>query len=53
MGLGINILKNKIETGGKKESSDNEILDDLNKMEYLDDAHMDEDQLDEKNENDV
>ena len=53
MGLGINILKNKIETGGKKESSDNEIPDDLNEMEYLDDAHMDEDQLDENNGNDV
>ena len=53
IGSDINILKNKIETGGKKESSDNEIPDDLNEMEYLEEANMDEDQLDEKNENDV
>ena len=53
MGSDINILKNKIESGGKKEASDNDIPDDLNEMEYFDEAHMDEDQLDERNENDI
>ena len=53
MGSGSNILRNKIETGGKKEASDNEIPEDLNEMEYLDEAHMDEDPLDGQNENDV
>ena len=52
MGLGINNLQNKLESGGKKEYSDIEIPEDLNEMEYVDDVHMDEDPLDGENEND-
>ena len=43
MGSDINILKNKIDSGGTKEESENEIPDDLNKMEYFDEAQLDED----------
>ena len=53
MGSGINILRNKIETAGKKESSDIDIPADMNEMEYLDDGHMDEDPLEGQNESDV
>ena len=52
MGSGINILSNKIETAGKKESSDIDIPPDMNEMEYLDDDHMDEDPLEGQNESD-
>ena len=45
MGLAINILSKKIETGGKKESSDIDIPHDMNEMEYLDEDHMDADPL--------
>ena len=37
MGADINILSNKIETAGKKESSDRQIPTDMNEMEYFDD----------------
>ena len=43
MGSGINILSKKIETGGKKETSDIDIPQDMNEMEYLDEDHMDDD----------
>ena len=46
MGSGINILSKKIETGGKKETSDIDIPQDMNEMEYLDEDHMDDDPLD-------
>ena len=50
MGAGINILSNKIETAGAKESSNIDIPADMNDMEYLDDDNMDEDPLEEQNE---
>ena len=53
MGAGINILSNKIETAGKKESSDRQIPTDMNEMEYFDDDHMDEDPLEGQHESDV
>ena len=53
MGSDINIMKNKIESGGTKEESENEIADDLNEMEYFDEAQLDEDHLDDRNGNDV
>ena len=53
MGLDINILRNKIETAGKKESSDIDLPADMNEMEYFDDDHMDEDPLEGQNESDV
>ena len=52
MGSAINILSNKIETAGKKESSDIDIPPDMNEMEFLDDDHMDEDPLEGQNETD-
>ena len=52
MGSAINILSNKIENAGKKESSDIDIPPDMNEMEYLDDDHMDEDPLEGQNESD-
>ena len=52
MGLAINILSKKIETAGKKESSDIDIPPDMNEMEYLDDDHLDEDPLEGQNESD-
>ena len=42
MGSAINILSKKIETGGKKETSDIDIPEDINEMEYLDEDHMDD-----------
>ena len=45
MGSGINILSKKIETGGKKETSDIDIPQDMNEMEYLYEDHMDDDPL--------
>ena len=45
MGSAINILSKKIETGGKKETSDIDIPKDINEMEYLDEDHMDDDPL--------
>ena len=45
MRSGINILSKKIETGGKKETSDIDIPQDMNEMEYLDEDHMDDDLL--------
>ena len=45
MGSAINILSKKIETGGKKETSDIDIPEDINEMEYLDEDHMDDDPL--------
>ena len=45
MGLAINILSKKIETGGKKETSDIDIPEDINEMEYLDENHMEDDPL--------
>ena len=45
IGSGINILSKKIETGGKKETSDIDIPQDMNEMEYLDEDHMDDDPL--------
>ena len=53
MGLTINILSYKIESAGKKESSDIDIPPDMNEMEFLDDDHMDEDPLEGQNESDV
>ena len=43
-GSDINILKNKIDSGGTKEESENDIADDLNEMDYFDEAQLDEDQ---------
>ena len=43
MGSGINILSKKIETGGKKETSDIDIPQDMNEMGYWDEDHMDDD----------
>ena len=45
MGSAINILSKKIETGGKKETSNIDIPEDSNEMEYLDEDHMDDDPL--------
>ena len=45
MGSAINILSKKIETGGKKETSDIDIPENINEMEYLDEDHMDDDPL--------
>ena len=45
MGLAINILSKKIETGGKKETSNIDIPQDMNEMECLDEDHMDDDPL--------
>ena len=52
IGAGINILSNKIETAGKKESSDRHIPTDMNEMQSFDDDHMDTDPLDEQNDSD-
>ena len=52
MGSAINILSKKFEHAGKKESSDIDIPPDMNKMEYLDDDHLDEDPLEGQNESD-
>ena len=46
---GINILSNKIENAGAKESSDIDIPADMNDMEYLDDDNIDEDQFEKEN----
>ena len=45
MGSAINILSKKIETGGKKETSDIDIAEDINEIEYLDEDHIDDDPL--------
>ena len=53
MGAGINILRNRIESAGKKQSSDTQISADMNNMDYSDDDHIDEDPLVGKDESDV
>ena len=49
----INILSNKIDNEGKKESSMKQLPTNMNEMESFDNDHMDEDTLQPQNESDV
>ena len=49
----INILSNKIDNEGKKESSVQQLPTNMNEMESFDNDHMDEDTLQPQNESDV